>query len=118
MNALHGTGTGRLLFELKGMKDIDVKGLRLKGVPPLGVCTICIGKKDIGWDNHFGVICKLEGADYLYRGEIKITNDSKTIRAFEDFLGFIPQGYVLVTDGCFSEKGLFKESAYYLNSPC
>lgn len=69
MNALHGTGTSRLLGELEGMKDVDVSDLRLKGVPPLGVCTICIGKKDIGWDNHFGVIRKLEGADYIYRGE-------------------------------------------------
>jgi Ni2+-binding GTPase involved in maturation of urease and hydrogenase len=69
MNALHGTGTARLLSELEGMKDVDVESLRLKGVPPLGVCTICIGKKDIGWDNHFGVIRKLEGADYIYRGE-------------------------------------------------
>ena len=69
MNALHGTGTTRLLSELDGMKDIEVEKLKLKGVPPLGVCTICIGKKDIGWDNHFGVIRKLEGADYIYRGE-------------------------------------------------
>ena len=69
MNALHGTGTARLLTELDCTKDIEVEKLQLKGVPPLGVCTICIGKKDIGWDNHFGVIRKLEGADYLYRGE-------------------------------------------------
>jgi Ni2+-binding GTPase involved in maturation of urease and hydrogenase len=69
VNALQGTGTARLLTELEKMKDIEVKKLQLKGVPPLGVCTICIGKKDIGWDQHFGVIRKLEGADYLYRGE-------------------------------------------------
>ncbi|PKN34740.1 MAG: cobalamin biosynthesis protein [Deltaproteobacteria bacterium HGW-Deltaproteobacteria-19] len=69
VNALQGTGTSRLMTELDGMTDIDVDTLKLKGVPPLGVCTICIGKKDIGWDNHFGVIRKLEGADYLYRGE-------------------------------------------------
>ena len=69
MNALQGTGTSRLLTELDGMRDIDVERLQLKGVPPLGVCTICVGKKDIGWDQHFGVIRKLEGADYIYRGE-------------------------------------------------
>jgi Ni2+-binding GTPase involved in maturation of urease and hydrogenase len=69
VNALQGTGTTRLLTELDTMKDIEVGKLQLKGVPPLGVCTICIGKKDIGWDNHFGVIRKLDGADYLYRGE-------------------------------------------------
>jgi Ni2+-binding GTPase involved in maturation of urease and hydrogenase len=69
VNALHGTGTARLLTELENMHDIEVEKLQLKGVPPLGVCTICIGKKDIGWDQHFGVIRKLEGADYIYRGE-------------------------------------------------
>ena len=69
VNALQGNGTTRLLTELEKMKDIEVKKLQLKGVPPLGVCTICIGKKDIGWDQHFGVIRKLEGADYIYRGE-------------------------------------------------
>ena len=53
------------------MKDIDIAKLKLKGIPPLGVCTICIGKKDIGWQNHFGVIRKLESksSDNLYRGE-------------------------------------------------
>ncbi|MCK9555515.1 cobalamin biosynthesis protein [bacterium] len=71
VNALQGTGIDRLLVELKDMKDIKPESLVLKGVPPLGVCTICIGKKDIGWQNHFGVIRKLDtqGADYLYRGE-------------------------------------------------
>jgi Ni2+-binding GTPase involved in maturation of urease and hydrogenase len=69
VNALQGTGTDRLLTEMDAMKDIEIAKLRLKGVPPLGVCTICIGKKDIGWENHFGVIRKLDGADYLYRGE-------------------------------------------------
>jgi hypothetical protein len=43
----------------------------LKGNPPLGTCTICVGKKEIGWQHHFGVVKKLDGqiADYLYRGE-------------------------------------------------
>jgi len=71
VNALQGTGITRLLTELDDLKDIEIDHLQLKGVPPLGVCTICIGKKDVGWENHFGVIRRLdgEGADYLYRGE-------------------------------------------------
>jgi hypothetical protein len=30
------------------------------------------------------------------------------IQTFGNFLGFNPHGHVLVTDGCFPEKGLFK----------
>jgi hypothetical protein len=30
------------------------------------------------------------------------------IQTFGDFLGFNPHGHVLITDGCFPEKGLFK----------
>jgi len=30
------------------------------------------------------------------------------MQTFGDFLGFNPHGHVLVTDGCFPEKGLFK----------
>ena len=30
------------------------------------------------------------------------------IQTFGDFLGFNPHGHVLVTDGCFPERGLFK----------
>lgn len=71
VNALQGTGVNRLIREVDGLKEVDLDDLKLKGVPPLGVCTICVGKKDIGWQNHFGVIRKLDtaGADYIYRGE-------------------------------------------------
>ena len=41
----------------------------LRGIPPLGVCTICVGKREIGWQNHFGVVRKLDGADDLFRGD-------------------------------------------------
>ena len=47
----------------------DAETITLRGTPPLGVCTICIGKKDIGWQHHFGVIRPLEEADNLYRGD-------------------------------------------------
>ena len=70
-NALQGTSMQRLYNLINLSLDIDPKTLRLKGVPPVGTCTICIGKKEIGWKNHFGVIKKLDGdsAEYLYRGE-------------------------------------------------
>lgn len=68
-NALQGTGIQYLLRIINSLTDIDKEKLRLKGTPPLGVCTICIGKKEIGWQNHFGVIRKLDNADYLYRGD-------------------------------------------------
>jgi len=70
-NALQGTAIERLTNIVKSSKDIDPKNLYLKGTPPLGTCTLCIGIKKVGWKNHFGVIRKLEGdiADYMYRGE-------------------------------------------------
>ena len=47
----------------------DVKdGLQLRGNPPVGTCTICVGKKDIGWQAHFGVVRALENQTF-YRGE-------------------------------------------------
>jgi hypothetical protein len=39
----------------------------LRGVPPLSVCTICIGKKEVGWENHFGMLA-LSKANLFYRG--------------------------------------------------
>ena len=68
-NALQGTGMRYLMRIVDSLADINKEKMMLKGEPPLGVCTICIGKKDIGWQNHFGVIRRLEDADYLYRGD-------------------------------------------------
>ncbi len=70
-NALQGTSLYRLYELIKNSAEIDKDKLVLKGNPPLGTCTICVGKKEIGWKHHFGVIQKLDGqiADYLYRGE-------------------------------------------------
>lgn len=70
-NALQGTSLQRLYDLIRRSADIDPDQLVLKGNPPLGTCTICVGKKDIGWKKHFGVVKRLEGeiADYLYRGE-------------------------------------------------
>ncbi|MBM7868146.1 cobalamin biosynthesis protein [Heliobacterium gestii] len=70
-NALQGTSLNRLYQLIAHSEDIEKNQLVLKGSPPIGTCTICIGKKEIGWKHHFGVIKKLDGqiADYLYRGE-------------------------------------------------
>ncbi len=69
-NAIQGTGLRFLIRAIsEGPEVTDSKTITLKGIPPLGVCTVCIGKTSIGWQNHFGVIRKLDGADYLFRGE-------------------------------------------------
>lgn len=70
-NALQGTSLNRLNDLILNSEDINKNELVLKGNPPVGTCTICVGKKEIGWKNHFGVVRKLNGniADYLYRGD-------------------------------------------------
>lgn len=70
-NALQGTSLHRLYELISNSEDIDKDNLYLKGNPPIGTCTICVGKKEVGWKHHFGVVKKLDGqiADYMYRGE-------------------------------------------------
>jgi Ni2+-binding GTPase involved in maturation of urease and hydrogenase len=69
-NAVQGSGL-RYLFQAIAKQPAieDVMTISLRGTPPLGVCTICVGKKDIGWQHHFGVIRPLEEADNIYRGD-------------------------------------------------
>jgi Ni2+-binding GTPase involved in maturation of urease and hydrogenase len=69
-NAVQGTGLRHLyrLMDSAGAAE-DSPAAELRGSPPLGVCTVCIGKKDIGWQSHFGVIRRIEDADNVYRGE-------------------------------------------------
>ena len=69
-NAIQGTGLRYLMRSIEGLPEISDRGsITLRGVPPLGVCTICVGKRETGWQNHFGVIRKLDDADYLFRGD-------------------------------------------------
>lgn len=69
-NALQGTGLRYLIRSIGMTPEIeDPDKIILRGVPPLGVCTICVGKKEIGWQHHFGVIRTLEHADQIYRGD-------------------------------------------------
>lgn len=70
-NALQGFSLQRFYKTIEESPPIDKERLALKGSPPLGTCTICVGKREIGWRHHFGVVRKLDGpvAEYLYRGE-------------------------------------------------
>ncbi|MGI6554536.1 MAG: GTP-binding protein [Bacillota bacterium] len=70
-NALQGTSLQLLYRFIHQSREINKENLNLKGVPPLGVCTICVGKKEVGWKHHFGIIKKLDAncSEYLYRGE-------------------------------------------------
>lgn len=68
-NAIQGTGMRYLMKKIEDMNVACTVNDELRGVPPLGVCTICIGKKQVGWQEHFGVIRSLNSPDCLYRGE-------------------------------------------------
>ena len=68
-NAIQGTGLRYLMRRIAEQLDIGSDPIMLRGSPPLGVCTICIGKKEIGWKNHFGVIRPLDMPEPLYRGD-------------------------------------------------
>ncbi len=66
-DALHGIGLDSLIKKILTMQDI-APPLFLRGNPPVGTCTICVGKKEIGWKQHFGVVRSLE-TDLFYQGE-------------------------------------------------
>ena len=68
-NAIQGTGMRYLMQVIERMMPAESEKDTLRGVPPLGVCTVCIGKKETGWQEHFGVIRPLAAPDNLYRGE-------------------------------------------------
>ncbi|MDI6895816.1 GTP-binding protein [Methanocella conradii] len=66
-NALYGIGIERIVKKIKATPDVQYP-LYLKGNPPIGTCTICVGKKEIDWKHHFGVLRPLDG-EMFYRGE-------------------------------------------------
>ena len=70
-NALQGSSLQRLYQLIRLSDEVEEEGLLLKGNPPLGTCTIGVGKKEVGWKNHFGILQRLDGplAECLYRGE-------------------------------------------------
>ncbi len=70
-NAKHGTALDRLYEIIEQSEDICLDNIQLKGNPPLGTCTVCIGNKQIGWQSHYGVVRTIDTniADYMYRGD-------------------------------------------------
>jgi Ni2+-binding GTPase involved in maturation of urease and hydrogenase len=67
VDALHGIGIDPLLERVLRGPDA-VEPMKLRGSPPVGTCTICVGKRDVGWQAHFGVVRPLENQAF-YRGE-------------------------------------------------
>jgi Ni2+-binding GTPase involved in maturation of urease and hydrogenase len=67
VNALHGIGIDPIVEQILETPDAP-EGMQLRGNPPVGTCTICVGKKDIGWQAHFGVVRPLDN-QIFYRGE-------------------------------------------------
>jgi Ni2+-binding GTPase involved in maturation of urease and hydrogenase len=66
-DALRGIGIDPLIGLIEKTPDAG-DNLVLRGNPPVGTCTICVGKKEIGWQSHFGVVRSLENQTF-YRGE-------------------------------------------------
>lgn len=66
-NALYGIGIDPLVRKIESANEVSPP-LFLRGSPPIGTCTICVGKKEIGWRKHFGVVRALDNQNF-YRGE-------------------------------------------------
>ena len=66
-DALHGINMDRIVQRIESADDTTAPYM-LRGNPPVGVCTICVGKKEVGWQKHFGIVRPLDGATF-YRGE-------------------------------------------------
>lgn len=66
-NALYGIGIDPIVKQIVKSSDIE-QPMFLRGNPPVGTCTICVGKKEIGAKNHFGVLRTME-SDLFYVGE-------------------------------------------------
>jgi len=67
VNALYGIGIDPLVDTIRKLPDAP-DNMLLRGNPPVGTCTVCVGKKEIGWKQHFGVVRALENQSF-YRGE-------------------------------------------------
>lgn len=73
-NALQGHSLMPLYKLISESQDIDqnnINDVELRGNPPVATCTICVGKKQLGWENHYGVVRKIKGSivENLYRGD-------------------------------------------------
>jgi Ni2+-binding GTPase involved in maturation of urease and hydrogenase len=66
-DALRGINIDNIVKRIEKMPELK-EPYMLRGNPPVGTCTICVGKKEIGKEAHFGVMRPLE-TDIFYRGE-------------------------------------------------
>jgi len=66
-DALRGINIDKIVRKIENSPDIK-EPFMLRGNPPVGTCTICIGRKEIGKEAHFGVLRPLD-SDMFYRGE-------------------------------------------------
>jgi hypothetical protein len=66
-DALHGINIDPIVGLIE-KTDNAGEQLMLRGSPPMATCTICVGKKDIGWEKHFGIVRTLD-SDIFYRGQ-------------------------------------------------
>ena len=66
-NALYGIGIDPIVKQILRTEPVP-QPMFLRGNPPVGTCTICVGKKEIGAKNHFGVLRTMEN-DLFYVGE-------------------------------------------------
>jgi Ni2+-binding GTPase involved in maturation of urease and hydrogenase len=66
-NALYGIGIDPIVRNILKTNDIEFP-MYLRGNPPVGTCTICVGKKEIGAKNHFGVLRTMD-QELFYVGE-------------------------------------------------
>jgi len=66
-NALYGIGIDPIVKKIEKASDVE-QPMFLRGNPPVGTCTICVGKKEIGAKNHFGVLRTME-QELFYVGE-------------------------------------------------
>ncbi|MDD5196388.1 MAG: GTP-binding protein [Candidatus Omnitrophica bacterium] len=66
-DALHGIGVEPIVKMIYNSSDMK-EPIYLRGNPPIGTCTICVGKKEIGWKQHFGIVRPLDN-QVFYRGE-------------------------------------------------
>lgn len=66
-DALHGIGIDRIAARVERVQEV-VEPMMLRGSPPMAVCTICAGKRQIGSEHHFGVLRTLD-SDLFYRGQ-------------------------------------------------
>jgi len=66
-DALHGINIDPIVARIDRMVETSEPWV-LRGNPPVSTCTICAGKKDIGWEKHFGIVRGLD-TDLFYRGQ-------------------------------------------------